>query len=168
MCHAVLLWLHPSCASFLTHPRTMQYTRQRSDNKEALKSVLSNKGSAQRQCLTIERKKKEKNKKVTRKYQCRSWHNASKGGGDAMTMHSFYFLSYLIDYLSFLSYLILPHFILLDHITFCLMFRSCGMMSQEHWFPSRVLGSIAFQDIPWASISFHEMSFLYIHLDTFH
>ena len=75
------------------------------------------------------------------------------------------FLSYLISRFSFiLSYCIA--FILLDHVTFLLRFESCGMMSQEHWFPSRVQGSIAFQDIPWASISFHAMSFLCTCLDT--
>ena len=76
---------------------------------------------------------------------------------------SFYLILSLV-FLFILSYCIA--FILLDHVTFLLRFESRGMMSQEHWFPSRVQGSIAFQDIPWASISFHAMSFLCACLDT--
>ena len=78
------------------------------------------------------------------------------------TLFSFYLILSLV-FLVILSYCIV--FILLDHVTFLLRFESRGMMSQEHWFPSRVQGSIAFQDIPWASISFHAMSFICACLD---
>ena len=80
------------------------------------------------------------------------------------TLLSFFYLILSLVFLFILSYCIA--FILLDHVTFLLRFESRGMMSQEHWFPSRVQGSIAFQDIPWVSIPFHAMSFLCTCLDT--
>ena len=93
--------------------------------------------------------------------------DASKGGGDVMTTHSFHLLFLILSLISllFLSSFVSHSFYLLMWLPY-LRIGSCGMTSQEHWFPSRVQGSIAFQDIPWASTSFHAMSFLCICLDT--
>ena len=81
------------------------------------------------------------------------------------TLFTLFFLSYL---LSLISLFFILSYLLYHLVTWLPYLRigSCGMMSQEHWFPSRVQGSIAFQDIPWASISFHAMSFLCTCLDT--